>query len=107
RLDRALLRLPAAGTITLHFDGSLALGNRIQPIPGGQVFDCTGLYGPSCTGLGPTSPVPVWRHQVRATWITPLRGLVTSVNWRHIGELKSELGSAYPILQGTVHSVDA
>lgn len=100
------LGLNNAGRLRLHFVGSLALQNRIEPIPGGDVFDCTGLYGPTCTGEGPTSPIPNWRHQVRLTWTSP-QGIEASLNWRHIGELKSELGSAYPHLSATPFPVDA
>lgn len=104
--DLADFNLPVPGRLSAHFVGSLALDNRIQPIPGGQTFDCTGLFGPTCTGEGPTSPIPKWRHQLRLTWAAPEVWQV-SLNWRHIGRLKSELGSSYAHLAGTPFAVDS
>jgi len=104
--DLERLSLHDAGRVRIHFVGSVALQNRIQPVPGGEVFDCTGLFGPTCTGEGPTSPIPHWRHQVRVTWSAPF-GADVSVNWRHIGELKSEFGSPYPHLAATPFAIDS
>jgi iron complex outermembrane receptor protein len=92
--------------LTFDFVGSAALTNPIAVAPGSALLDCTGLFGPNCTGLGPTSPVPRWRHKLRTTWqATPAVEL--SLNWRHIGPLNSELGSGYPALMNTVYPVDA
>ena len=58
-----------------------------------------------CACLART-PTPRWRHQLRSTWSLPGNADI-SLNWRHIGALQSELGSAFSHLQGTVFPVDA
>jgi iron complex outermembrane receptor protein len=88
---------PKAGTLTFSFSGSVALDNPINVTPGVSEFDCTGLFGPNCSGAGPTSPVPRWRHRLRTTWRTA-HELELSLNWRHIGRLKSEFTSSNPNL---------
>ena len=82
-----------AGSLTFSFTGSAALKNPINVTPGVSETDCTGLFGPTCSGVGPTSPVPRWRHRLRTTW-EPREGLEVSFNWRHIGRLASEFTSS-------------
>jgi len=81
-----------AGNLSFSFTGSVALDNPIDVTPGVSEFDCSGYFGPNCSGAGPTSPVPRWRHRLRTTWETHY-GFDVSLNWRHIGKLKSELGN--------------
>jgi iron complex outermembrane recepter protein len=96
-----------AGKISFSLAGSLALDNVIQVVPGLIPFDCTGLYGPTCTGEGPTSPIPKWRHKMRTTW-EARKDFEISLNWRHIGRLDSEQTSSNPHLAtGTVYPVDS
>jgi iron complex outermembrane recepter protein len=96
----------SAGKISFSFAGSVALNNDIQVVPGLIPFDCTGLYGPTCTGEGPTSPIPRWRHKMRATW-EARKDFEVSLNWRHIGHLDSEQTSSNPHLAtGTAYPVD-
>jgi iron complex outermembrane recepter protein len=95
-----------AGKISFNLAGSVSLDNVIQVVPGLIPFDCTGLYGPTCTGEGPTSPIPKWRHKMRATW-EPRKDFEVSLNWRHIGHLDSEQTSSNPHLAtGTAYPVD-
>jgi outer membrane receptor protein involved in Fe transport len=104
-LNLESLKLANAGSISFSFTGSVALDNVITTVPGLPAADCTGYFGPTCTGEGPTSPIPRWRHKLRTTWQSPF-GLDVSLNWRHIGHLKSEqlspnsqlaTATAYPI----------
>jgi iron complex outermembrane receptor protein len=88
---------PKAGNLAFGFTGSLALDNPINVTPGVSEIDCTDLYGPNCSGAGPTSPVPRWRHRMRMTWETHA-GFELSLNWRHIGRMKSEFTSSNPNL---------
>ena len=100
------LKLGAVGRLSFNFVGSVALDSRIQPVPGGATIDCIGLYGPTCTGEGPTSPVPTWRHQLRVTWAAP-KYLEVSLNWRHVGQLDAEASSGNPQLQNPTFPVDS
>lgn len=100
-----ILRTRSAGVFTFTFNGSYQIDNTIDVLPGQPIFDCTGLYGPSCTGGGPTSPIPSWRHNLRTTWT---RGqFQASLNWRFIGAMTFEGASSSPALNGeTVYPVD-
>jgi iron complex outermembrane recepter protein len=94
------------GNLTMILQGTRSIDNPIQLIPGQPAFDCTGYIGPTCTGAGPTSPIPKWRHRLRTTWRLP-SGFDVSLNWRHIGALDSEHTSSNPQLNGTVYPIDA
>jgi iron complex outermembrane receptor protein len=93
------------GNLTVTLQGSRAIDNPIQVIPGQPAFDCTGYFGPTCTAAGPTSPIPKWRHKLRMTWSLP-SGFDVSLNWRHIAALASEHTSSNPQLNGTVFPID-
>ena len=86
------------GKVQFNFDGSLTLGSSIG-VPGQDVFDCIGLYGPNCTNYASTTPIPKWRHQLRTTWSSP-KGFEVSLNWRYTGPLTSEFTSTSATLSG-------
>ena len=100
--------LTKAGNLAFSFTGSVALDNPIDVTPGAPEIDCSGYFGPNCSGAGPTSPVPRWRHRLRTTWESP-HDFEVSLNWRHIGRLKSEFTSPNPALSGlgSVSSIDS
>lgn len=78
----------AAGTLSFTLNGSYQIDNTIAVVPGQPVVDCTALYGAGCTQVGPTSPIPKWRHSLRTTWT---RGKYeASLNWRFIGAMDFE-----------------
>lgn len=87
-----ILSLASAGTLTFTLNGSKAIDNPITVDPLVPRYDCTGLYGPTCTANGPTSPVPNWRHNLRTTWA--LSKLEVSLNWRYIGSMNFEATDA-------------
>ncbi len=97
-----------AGSVNFSFTGSVALDNPINVTPGVSQFDCSDYFGPNCSGAGPTSPVPRWRHRLRTTWENK-HGLELSLNWRHIGRIKSEFTSGNPNLSNAanVYPVDS
>jgi iron complex outermembrane receptor protein len=95
-----------AGSLNFSFTGSAALDNPIAVQPGASQVDCSGYYGPTCSGVGPTSPVPRWRHRLRTTWQTK-HDFELSLNWRHIGHLKSELGNPGIINPPSAYAVDS
>jgi len=100
--------LAKAGNLAFSFTGSVALDNPIDVTPGAPEIDCSGYFGPNCSGAGPTSPVPRWRHRLRTTWESR-HDFEVSLNWRHIGRLKSEFTSPNPNLSGlgTVSPIDS
>ncbi|MDE2566437.1 MAG: TonB-dependent receptor, partial [Burkholderiales bacterium] len=86
------------------FNGSKLLSNRIAVNPAVPVVDCAGLFGPSCSNIGPTSPIPHWRHSLRTTWTHA--EFEASLNWRHIGTMDFE-GTNAGFSGETVYAVDA
>ena len=64
-------------------------------------YDCVGLFGPTCAGgtIASSTPLPEWRHKLRATLTTP-QGIGLSLQWRRIGKVKSEALSDNPSLHG-------
>ncbi len=96
------------GNLSFNFTASVALDNPINVTPGVSQFDCSGYYGPNCSGAGPTSPVPRYRHRLRTTWENK-HGYELSFNWRHIGALKSEFTSGNENLSnpGSVFPIDS
>jgi outer membrane receptor protein involved in Fe transport len=95
-----------AGSLNFSFTGSVALDNPISVTPGAAEIDCSDYYGPTCSGAGPTSPVPRWRHRLRTTWQTK-HDFELSLNWRHIGQLKSELGNPSIVNPPSAYAVDS
>lgn len=65
-----------------------------EPLPGQGKFNCAGLFGVTCG-----NPIPKYKHQLRATYITPWN-LTVSLNWRYIGETLLDLNQTDPVLQG-------
>ncbi|MDE2449409.1 MAG: TonB-dependent receptor [Gammaproteobacteria bacterium] len=98
------LPLGAAGRLSFTFNGSKLIDNPISVNPAVPLVDCTDLYGASCSGVGPTSPIPNWRHTLRSTWT---KGKVeVSLNWRYIGAMSFEGTSAY-FSGETVNPIDS
>ena len=82
------------GGLTFSFNGSYLHENKTTPFPGGDTYDCVGLYGTQCQTLNPK-----WRHNLRVTWNAP-RDVQLSVQWRYIGKVKLETLSDEPIIGG-------
>ncbi len=62
--------------------------------PGGNAFDCAGLYGTTCG-----TPTPKWRHKLRVTWITPWN-LTLSGQWRYISGTSLDFNQTNPAFGG-------
>jgi len=90
---RYSMPLHSGGTLAFNFNGSALINNPITVNPAAPLEDCTGLYGQTCSGDGPTSPIPRWRHSLRTSWTGGK--LDVSLNWRHIGSMNFEGTSPY------------
>ncbi len=69
------------GRLALNLVATYTDELTVEPLPGAPKYDCSGLYGTVCG-----TPVPEWRHKLRASWLTPW-GLDVSLTWRHIDEV--------------------
>jgi iron complex outermembrane receptor protein len=94
-------RFGGIGNFSLSFLGTYLrhykVNNGLSP-----TYDCAGFYGSTCSGnvsRGSNSPMPKWRHTMRATLQMPF-GLGVSVNWRHVGPVRFEHESTDAVLNG-------
>jgi outer membrane receptor protein involved in Fe transport len=60
-----------------------------------------GYYGGTCSGgsVSSSAPIPKWRHKARATLEMP-NGIGLSLQWRHVGKVRSEALSDDEVLAG-------
>jgi iron complex outermembrane recepter protein len=88
------------GTLSFNLIGTYLDSYKIDNgLPNG-VYDCAGLYGPTCSVGGTTdggAPAPKWRHTFRASLKTPM-GLGVSLRWRYVGKVDAETTSSNPVL---------
>ena len=92
-------RLGSWGTWSSSFTATYLNKYKVNNgLPGG-VYDCAGLYGPTCSGatVASSAPMPKWRSKSRWTLQLP-NGLGFSLQWRHIGKVKAETTSDFDTL---------
>jgi iron complex outermembrane recepter protein len=85
-----------AGQLALSMIGTYVDEFVVEPLPGAQKYDCSGLYGTVCL-----APTPEWRHKLRANWLSPW-GMDLAVTWRYIESVDIDTTSSNPALSGAV-----
>lgn len=95
-------------TLVFNLQGTRVLTHEAEPLPGGAIYDCVGLYGPTCgVSVVSASPIADWRHKFRATWGTPW-DMNFSLAWRRISGTKYEGNDPQPSLNnGVGNTADA
>jgi iron complex outermembrane recepter protein len=83
------------GLLVTSFNGAWLQHDITTPFPGSGSYDCAGLFGATCQ----VGTHPSWRHQMRVTWDTPWRVLLTA-QWRFIGGASLDNNSNNPVLHG-------
>ena len=84
-------KLGGLGTLSSNFNGTYLHKYKVDNgLPGG-VYDCAGLFGPTCSGasVASSAPMPKWRHKLRLSLQLPA-GLGISGQWRYVGKVKAE-----------------
>ena len=71
-------------------------------MPGGASFDCAGFWGTTCG-----APLPLWRHVLNTTYLTPWAGLDFTVRWRFIGPSEVDRSSTNPQLTAPFYTATA
>src|SRR4030095_10049351 len=79
------------GGLTFSLNGTYVYQNKTTPVPGGETYDCIGLYGTHAQTL-----TRRWRHTLRVPGNAP-HDVQLSVQWRYIGKVKLETLSDEPI----------
>jgi iron complex outermembrane receptor protein len=95
-------RLGGLGSLSASFIGTYLRKYEVDNgLPGG-VYECQGLFGPTCSGatVASSAPMPKWRHKARLSLQMP-QGIGVSVQWRHIGSVRAEQLSNFETLTGT------
>jgi len=99
RTDLSTLGLGDNGGLSFSLVGTWLDQLDTQPLPGGQTFNCKGLFGTVC-GV----PAPEWRHKFRVTWSTPysygdwFKSLSLSAQWRYFGKVTLDAFNGNPLL---------
>lgn len=96
------MKLAGWGNLDLSFIGTYLDEFKSEDFPGSGEYDCAGLHGSTCG-----TPLPKWRHKIRAVWGTPWRGLELGVTWRHINAVKLDATSDNPLLKTAFQPVDS
>jgi len=87
------MKLAGYGSLDLSYIGTVLDEFKQEDFPGSGEYDCAGLHGTSCG-----TPLPKYRHKIRAVWGTPWRGLEVGVTWRYIKGVKLDATSDNPLL---------
>jgi iron complex outermembrane receptor protein len=90
----------SAGTLGLQFIGTYVDEYLTEPLPGSPKYDCAGLYGVVCG-----TPIPDWRHKLRANWTTPW-DVDVALTWRYIAAVDDDRTSSDPNLSAPVRQTD-
>jgi outer membrane receptor protein involved in Fe transport len=90
----------SAGSLGLQFIGTYVDEFLTEPLPGTSKYDCAGLFGTVCG-----TPVPDWRHKLRASWTTPWN-MDLSLTWRYIAAVDDDRTSSDPNLSAAVIQTD-
>lgn len=95
------MKLAGMGKLDLSFVGTLLRKYEVNDLPARPSYDCVGLFGDTCG-----TPMPEWRHKLRATWTTPW-DLQLSATWRHIDKVTFDAASSQTRLTGTAGQIAA
>ena len=84
-------RFGGLGTLNASFIGTYLRKYQVNNGLEGGIYDCAGLYGPTCSGgtVASSAPMPKWRHKARVGFQMP-NGLGLSLQWRYIGKVDAE-----------------
>ncbi len=80
------------GTLEASLNGAYLQKSELTPIKG-FTYDCAGLYGITCQTVNPK-----WRHNMRLSWETPWKVLL-SAQWRFIGSVSLDTNDSQPGFQ--------
>ena len=101
-IGMGMFAAPDWGSVGINFVGTYTQNFIDQPVTGLAVYDCAGLYGPTCG-----NPDPHWRHKMRITWATPWNFDISG-QWRYVGGVKLDSNEGNQLLNnGYVNIIDS
>ena len=89
------------GALDFSMMGTYLINSVTEPLPGLGTYDCRGLFGSTCG-----QPSPIWRHNLRTTWLVPDSTATISLNWRYLGGVKLSSNSTNTYLAGTTSTLN-
>lgn len=95
------MKLAGYGSLDLSYIGTVLKEFKSEDFPGSGEYDCAGLHGTTCG-----TPLPKYRHKIRAVWGTPWRGLEVGVTWRYIKGVKLDATSDNELLASDFEPAD-
>ena len=90
----------SVGSLALQFIGTYVDEYLTEPLPGASKYDCAGLFGSVCG-----TPIPDWRHKLRASWTTPWN-MDLALTWRYVAATEDDRTSSDPNLSAAVIETD-
>jgi outer membrane receptor protein involved in Fe transport len=95
-------RVGSLGNLSGSFIGTYLHRYRVNNGLEGGIYDCAGLFGPTCSGgtVASSAPMPKWRHKARLGFQIP-NGIGLSLQWRYVGKVKAEQLDSSETLNGT------
>jgi iron complex outermembrane recepter protein len=90
----------SVGSLGLQLIGTYVDEYLTEPLPGSPAYDCAGLFGTVCG-----TPIPDWRHKVRASWTTPW-DMDLALTWRYVAAVDDDRTSSDPNLSAAVIETD-
>jgi iron complex outermembrane recepter protein len=99
--DLDFLELGDVGSVLLNYTGTYTASLSTTPFPGAGSFNCAGLFGVTCG-----TPEPIYRHEVRTTYLPSFIDAAISLNWRHLSGVDFDGNQSNPLLtQGAFNTV--
>ena len=105
--------LGARGGLTFDYVGTWLESLETKPLPtsgAGEIYDCVGLYGGSCSATSGTDTAngatPEYRHKLSATW-TDVEGIYSVTgSWRYYDEVAISASSSQAALSGSFAAIN-
>lgn len=69
------------GSVRFSLNGAYLIATKTKPLPDAHTYDCAGLFGSTCQTVNPK-----WRHNLRASWLTPWN-VDVNLTWRYLGHV--------------------
>lgn len=95
------MKLAGYGSLDLSYIGTVLKEFKSEDFPGSGEYDCAGLHGTTCG-----TPLPKYRHKVRAVWGTPWSGVELGLTWRYIKGVKLDATSSNDLLASDFEPAD-
>ncbi|MDZ7770529.1 MAG: hypothetical protein U5K38_16445 [Woeseiaceae bacterium] len=88
------------GSLDFQFRGTVLEKFDEEPVPGGGINECAGVYGGDCG-----RPRPEWKHTFNTVWTTPW-DLQLGATWRMVGEIDQYLADTDEFQAEAKHYID-